>query len=58
MRRVSVRGPTEIVRDGQLWLVCPVRGENCARTSLSRLPREWAVDAMARHVELAHKLWH
>jgi hypothetical protein len=40
----------------QTWLVCPVGGWKCARTSLV-VGEAWANDAMDVHVQLRHTSW-
>jgi hypothetical protein len=42
--------------NGQTWLVCPFRGAECCRVSLS-LGEEWAADVIAVHMDLRHRAW-
>lgn len=48
--------PTERF-EGEVWLVCPLKGFDCARVPRDRFGKEWATDVMAVHVAISHRTW-
>jgi hypothetical protein len=49
--------PPTVLWENEIWLVCPLRGFNCARVPRDLFGEEWGTDVMAVHVAIHHRLW-
>jgi hypothetical protein len=50
-------GRDSVFFEGEVWLICPVRGFECGRVPQQPFGEAWARDVMAVHVAIHHKLW-
>jgi hypothetical protein len=42
---------------GEIWIVCPVNGFDCARIPRHPYGELWGSDVMAVHVAIHHRRW-
>jgi hypothetical protein len=49
--------PPAVLLDGEVWLVCPLRGFDCARVPQQPFGESWGLDVLAVHVALHHRTW-
>lgn len=51
------RDPPSVLFENEIWLVCPLKGFDCARIRRDPFGEEWAADAMSVHVDIYHRPW-
>jgi len=49
--------PPSVRYENEVWLVCPMKGFDCARVPRYRFGEQWAADVMAVHVAIHHRRW-
>jgi hypothetical protein len=51
------RDPPTVLYEDKVWLVCPLKGFDCGRVPRDPFGERWAVDVMAVHVGIHHRIW-
>lgn len=54
---VVSKDPPAVLFKGQVWLVCPVGGFDCARLPMTQFDAQMTADVMAVHVAVSHSRW-
>jgi len=46
-----------VCHEDEVWLVCPLKGFDCARMAQEPFGEQWASDVIAVHVAIHHRAW-
>lgn len=49
--------PPRVCYENEVWLVCPLKGFDCARVPREVFGEQWAADVIAVHVAIHHRVW-